>query len=147
MNDYFDGAQEVNGFICTSLKQVASEYISYACGSVWCSREEIKYSGRIQYTETRSYTDGKDRIVCECCLHLGFAALGSVRAVQVTSSVRARIWIRLQNALPKGCLSVAGPVYTVHMKDGTVRLRSMLDGGRSVIHVRAQYAPAFYGWV
>lgn len=143
-HDFLSSVQEVTHFVINYLRGISIEYKDHQVESVKKPDGQTKYSGRVVFKEAPSHTDSHKQIARECFLHLGFAALGSVQALMTTASVRQEIWAKLNKALPAGALSEAGEQFTVTMKDGTFRLKSTSDGARSVLHVRAQFAPAFY---
>lgn len=100
--------QEVANFVASYFRSVSGELSLHQCEPVKTPCGKTRLSGRISYFETHSFTDS-NRVAREFFLHLGFAALGSVRAVRTTASIRSKIWHQLRHALREGALSDDSP--------------------------------------
>lgn len=134
--------QEVANFVASYFRSVSGELSLHQCEPVKTPCGKTRLSGRISYFETHSFTDS-NRVAREFFLHLGFAALGSVRAVRTTASIRSKIWHQLRHALREGALSDDRQIFVLTMNDGELRIESVVDGSRAVLHGRAIYKPAF----
>ncbi len=140
--EFLSSVQEVANFVASYFRDIAGELSPHQCEPVKTPCGTTRLSGRISHFDTHSFTDS-NRVAREFFLHLGFAALGSVRAARTTASIRSEIWHQLRHALPEGALSDDMQIFVVTMNDGEFRLKSIADGSRAVLHVRAFYKPAF----
>lgn len=140
--EFLSSIQEVANFVASYFRSIAGKLSSHQCEPVKTPCGKTRLSGRISYLDTISFTDS-NRVARELFLHLGFAALGSVRAVRITASIRSDIWHQLGHALQKGALSDNKQIFVVTMNDGEFKIESVADRSRAVLHARAIYKPAF----
>lgn len=140
--EFLSSIQEVANYVASYFRCVAGELSSHQCEPVKTPCGKTRLSGRISYFDTHSFTDS-NRVAREFFLHLGFAALGSVRAVRITASIRSEIWQQLRHALREGALSDDRQIFVVTMNDGEFKIESVADGSRAVLHARAIYKPTF----
>lgn len=132
---------EVAHHIGAHLKAMAAEYKPYTCEDVKSGGAGAKYvlSGRVNYHESRSYTDTFGEARRESYLFIGHAAIGPQAALRTVAGIRRELLKMLRGALPeRGIKEVSSTSFHVEMPDGKVVVESMSDRGRSVLVATAK---------